>query len=85
MSTSTRTPSPTGIALTELLPGSTGRLLAEGLEDGDRMLLEALGCPQRSRFRLCKAGAPWILQVDSTRIGLSDEVARRLRVLPETA
>ncbi len=73
-----------GIALTELEVGATGRLLADDLEVADRRLLEALGCPQKGRFTLCKAGSPWILRVHGTRIGISDEVAKRLRVLEET-
>jgi hypothetical protein len=75
-------PSPQlGIALTELAPGCSGRLLADDLDAEERNLLEALGCPHNGRFTLCKAGSPWILRVHGTRIGVSHEVALRLRVV----
>lgn len=70
-------------ALTDLTPGETGRLQGAELLEADRQLLSALGLVDRSRLRLCKAGAPWIVQVRGTRIGLADAVARRLQVVPE--
>lgn len=67
--------------LTELRQGDRGRLLPSELPASDLDLLRALGLGRRSAFRLCQAGSPWIVQVRGTRIGLADEVARRLRVL----
>ena len=50
---------------------------------GDQEMLRALGLAERSRFRVCKAGDPWILQVRGTRVGISDAVARRIMVIRE--
>ena len=68
--------------LTDLRPGTRGRLLAADLERDDLALLHALGLAENSAFRLCKAGDPWIVQVRGTRIGLSQHVAELLRVEP---
>lgn len=71
------------VRLTDLRPGSRGRLLAAHLERADLALLHALGLGERSSFRLCKAGDPWIVQVRGTRIGLSQHVAELLQVEAE--
>jgi Fe2+ transport system protein FeoA len=68
------------LRLTDLRPGSRGRLLAADLERDDLALLHALGLAERSSFRLCKAGDPWIVQVRGTRIGISQHVAEMLQV-----
>jgi hypothetical protein len=36
------------------------------------------------RFKVCKAGDPWIVQVREARIGLAASVARRILAVPET-
>lgn len=71
--------------LTALSPGERGFVHTDSMRREDRELLAALGLVDRSPLRLCKAGAPWIVQVRGTRIGLSEDVARRLQVTPETA
>lgn len=68
------------VRLTDLRPGTRGRLLAAHLERHDLALLHALGLSERSSFRLCKAGDPWIVQVRGTRIGISQHVAELLQV-----
>ena len=75
---------PPAVQLTELSAGDRGELHATKLTPGDRELLHALGLAERSRFRVCKAGDPWILQVRNTRVGMSDAVARRILVIPES-
>lgn len=70
------------VRLTDLSAGDRGRLHATDLESTDREMLRALGLGEHSHFRVCKAGDPWILQVRSTRVGLSDTVARRILVIP---
>ena len=64
--------------LTTLVPGERGLAHIDSMRRQDRELLEALGLLDRSPVRLCKAGSPWIVQVRGTRIGLSEDVARRL-------
>jgi len=44
--------------------------------------LRSLGLTSECQLRLCKKGEPCIVQVRSTRIGLSNEVARRILVMP---
>lgn len=70
------------IPLSQLRPGQCARLhSAAQCEECE--LLCALGLTDRCRFRVCKAGDPWILQVRSTRIGLAASVAKTLLVFPE--
>lgn len=69
--------------LAELRGGECARLVAVDLQGRDREILSALGLSTGCRFRVCRAGDPWIVQVRTTRIGLADAVARKLRVLPE--
>ena len=68
------------LALTELSVGSLAHLKGSDLNAGDAALLEALGLTASCRFRVCKTGNPWIVQVRNTRIGLADAIARRLVV-----
>lgn len=73
------------IQLTELMAGSSACLHSTELGREDCALLEALGLTRNCRFRVCKAGDPWIVQVRETRIGLAASVARRILVVPEAA
>lgn len=74
---------PGAVPLTQMRAGERGRLHATRLVLNDREMLHALGLAERSPFRVCKAGDPWILQVRSTRIGMSFEVAHRILVIPD--
>lgn len=73
------------IPFVDLRAGDRARLADDDLLDGDRETLSALGLTPSCRFRVARAGDPWIVQVHSTRIGLADSVARCLRVIPEPA
>ncbi len=73
------------VPLTSLRTGDWGVLDACDLQESDRELLRALGLADHARFRLCKAGSPWIIQVQGTRIGIADAVACKILVRPETA
>ena len=48
-----------------------------------RAVLRSLGLTDACVLRLCQVGDPCIVQVRSTRIGLSSAVARCLYVVPE--
>ena len=50
-----------------------------------RPFLRALGLIDACEIRLCKSGDPCIVQVRSTRIGLSRAVAQHLIVVPGRA
>jgi len=71
------------LPFTQLQVGDRARLAGDDLMRQDRQTLAALGLTQTCRFQVSRVGDPWIVQVRSTRIGLSDAVARCLRVRPE--
>lgn len=73
------------VRLSQLATGAVARLLTAELDRDDCALLRALGLTDDCVFRVCKAGEPCIVQVRSTRIGLSRDVARGLLVRPEFA
>jgi Fe2+ transport system protein FeoA len=70
------------VQLTELAAGAEARFHATHLGGDDFALLEALGMTRSCRFRVCKVGDPWIVQIRETRIGLAASVARRIFVVP---
>jgi Fe2+ transport system protein FeoA len=61
------------------------RLHSHELATDDCALLRALGLTDHCVLKVCKAGEPCIVQVRTTRIGLSRHVARNLFVIPEAA
>lgn len=83
--TATMTPSAAPVRLSQLPAGSTAQFHAAELADDDSALLRALGLTDRCRLRVCKAGEPCIVQVRTTRIGLSHEVADGILVVPDAA
>jgi Fe2+ transport system protein FeoA len=52
------------------------------LPEGDRCLLHAMGMHHECQIRVCSPGTPCIVQIDSTRLGISTDVARRILVTP---
>ena len=75
--------SPTPVRLSELKTGEHGRMVRAELVCDDCELLYALGMTDRCKFRVCKAGDPWIVEVNATRIGLAESVAGQILVIPE--
>ena len=71
------------VPLTALEPGSVARLHATQLDDDTRALLRALGLTDASRLRVCKCGEPFIIQVRTTKIGLSSVVAGNIYVVQD--
>ena len=82
-------PKPSGpaqpIPLTRFEAGKVVRLHTADLPAQDCALLGALGMTDRCVLRICKVGEPCIVQVQSTRIGLSRAVADGILVVPENA
>jgi Fe2+ transport system protein FeoA len=68
------------VPLTELRPGALATLHGV-LDPESRPVLRALGLIDACRLRVCKLGDPCIVQVRSTRIGLSRAVAQRVLVI----
>lgn len=78
-------PNPAPIQLTNLEAGDSASYHASELEREDRDLLRAVGMTERCQLRVCKSGDPWIVQVRTTRIGLSSRLASKILVVPATA
>ena len=79
MSPSSRTP----IRLSEMKVGAVARFHEAKLDAASCQLLRALGLTRACEVRLCKDGEPCIVQVRSTRIGLSKSVAGGIYVIPQ--
>lgn len=71
------------VPLTDLPAGGTG-LLSRIDEDDHAMLirLKTMGMHQGRRIRVIRPGSRLIVSCGGTRIGLSTEVARHVRVTP---
>ena len=71
------------IRLCDLTVGAVARFHEARLDSEACHLLQTLGLTKSSQVRLCKGGEPCIVQVRSTRIGLSRAVAGCIFVIPE--
>ena len=69
----------TTVPLLDLAPGTTA-VLRTVVDDQSRAVLRSLGLNVGGRLRICRLGDPCIIQVRSTRIGLSKVVARSIFV-----
>lgn len=76
-----KTPKP----LSDLSVGEIAWVHQADVDGTTARFLRAIGLTNRSELRLCKAGEPCIIQVRSTRIGLSRPVASRILVVPAAA
>jgi len=63
--------------------GQTARFHDARLAPQDSALLGAIGLTGRRLVRMCQPGEPYIIQVQTTRIGLSRHVAEGIFVIPE--
>ena len=73
------------VPLTTLEAGTSARLHATELDDDTRSLLRSLGLTDASHVRVCQCGDPFIIQVRTTRIGLSSSVAGNIYVVLDSA
>ncbi len=69
------------VPLLDLTPGTLA-VLHEILDQESRAVLRSLGLTDGSRMRICRVGDPCIIQVRSTRIGISKVVAQSVYVVP---
>lgn len=67
------------VPLLDLAPGTVA-VLRQVLDEQSRAVLRSLGLTDGARLRICRVGDPCIIQVRSTRIGLSNVVARSVYV-----
>jgi Fe2+ transport system protein FeoA len=73
------------VPLTQLRRGQRAIVDCSNLADlpeGERCLLHAMGMHDECQLRVCSPGAPCIVQIDDTRLGISADVARRIMVTP---
>jgi Fe2+ transport system protein FeoA len=70
------------VRLSDLRAGTLARFHEARLDPEAVSLLRALGLTVACQLKLCKAGDPFIVQVRTTRIGLSKAVARGIYVIP---
>jgi Fe2+ transport system protein FeoA len=70
------------IPLSDLRPGAIARVHEARLDADACQWLRGLGLTPACQVRLCQHGEPCIVQVRSTRIGLSRAVARGIFVIP---
>lgn len=78
-------PAPMRIPLTQLKRGERAIVDCSqltGLPEGDRCLLHAMGLHHDCEVTVCRGGAPCIVQIEDTRLGLSGDVASRILVTP---
>ena len=75
--------SPRTVHLTDLDAGATARFLQVDADPESWSLLRGLGLTEGSILRVCQRGEPCIIQVRSTRIGISSRVARHVVVCLE--
>jgi Fe2+ transport system protein FeoA len=73
---------PTPICLSELAVGALARFHEAQLDAEACHHLRSLGLTDSCQLLLCKKGEPCIVQVRSTRIGISRAVASRILVVP---
>lgn len=73
------------VRLSDLRTGTIARFHEARLDPEAVSLLQALGLTVACQLKLCKAGEPFIVQVRTTRIGLSKAVARGIYVIPLSA
>lgn len=71
--------SATIVPLLDVLPGSVA-VLRQVIDHQSRAVLRSLGLTDGARLRICRLGDPCIIQVRSTRIGLSKVVAQSIYV-----
>ncbi len=76
-------PASAPVPLTELQPGIVARLHGTRLDTDTRLFLRSLGLTDASTLRVCKCGEPLIIQVRTTRIGISRAVGHDILVVPE--
>ena len=70
------------VRLSDLRAGTVARFHEMRLDAEAQDWLQALGLTPACQVRLCKAGEPYIVQIRTTRIGLSKAVASGIYVIP---
>ncbi len=69
-------------ALSQLPTGAEATLVGDQLAADDRQILRAMGLTDHAPVRVCRQGEPCIIQVRTTRVGLSRAIADLLQTIP---
>lgn len=72
------------VPLTTLRPGDVARVQERDMTCDDCELLNAMGLTDRCELKVCRLGEPCIVQVSTTRLGLSRSLASRILVQRST-
>jgi Fe2+ transport system protein FeoA len=73
------------VRLSDVPVGFTVRLHDAQLDAQLRSQLGALGLTDGSLLRVCKQGEPCVVQVRTTRVGISGQIAKQLFVIAANA
>ncbi len=68
------------VPLSQLRTGDRARLHRADLCCDECELLRAMGMSEECLLRVCRSGAPCIIEVNATRLGLSPAMTRRILV-----
>ena len=68
--------------LFDMNQGDRGRLVSESIPQSQRPLLEAMGMCGDCELRICHNVGSCVLEIGGQRVGLSEEIAATLRILP---
>lgn len=74
---------PVKIPLSQLARGQRATVECSALDslpNEHRCLLAAMGLGEQCEVRVCRPGAPCIVQIDRTRLGLPRDIADRIMV-----
>ena len=69
-------------SLFDLEKGESGRLVADSIPKEQRPLLEAMGVCDDCEMRVCHNSGSCVLEIRGQRVGLSEDIASILKVLP---
>ncbi len=69
-------------SLFDMQQGESGRLIAESIPHDQRPLLESMGLCDDCELRVCHNSGTCVLEIKGQRLGLSEDIAATLRVVP---
>ena len=71
--------------LQQIAPGELVQIIAETVPIAHLPLLEAMGLCNDCELRVCQSRGTCILDVNGSRVGLSDQVAASIQAIPVVA
>ena len=74
---------PRTVLLSQMRAGDCGRIHSTAFTSDESELLRAMGMCEDCNLRVCRSGSPCIVQVNTTRLGLSASMARKIVIAIE--